>query len=57
MFYVYMDSFFGKELIGTADTEEGALKIKKEKDAQWRPGFFWCTHISNQPEKEYSLFD
>ena len=57
MFYVYMDSFYGTELIGRAETREGAEKIKADKDAQWKPGYLWSTHIAEKPEKEFSCFD
>lgn len=57
MFYVYMDSFYGTELIGKSETQEGAAKIKAEKDAKWEPGYMWRTRITDKPEKETNYFD
>lgn len=57
MFYVYMDSFYGTELIGKSETREGAEKIKAEKDAQWKPGYMWHTRITDHEVKEFSCFD
>lgn len=57
MFYVYLDSYYGKELIGRSETQEGAERIKAEQDAKRKPGDMWSTRISNQQEKEFSCFD
>lgn len=57
MFYVYLDSFYGTELIGRAETREGAEKIKAEKDAQWKPGYMWRTRITDHEVKEFTCFD
>ena len=57
MFYVYMDSFYGTELIGSAETHEGAEKIKAEQDAKWKPGYLWSTRITEHEVKEFTCFD
>lgn len=57
IFYVYQDSFYGTELIGTAETREKAEEIKAERDEKWKPGFLWHTRISEKKEKEFSCFD
>jgi hypothetical protein len=57
MFYVYQDSFYGTELIGSSETREGAEKIKADRDAEWKPGYLWSTRIAEKPEKETSYFD
>lgn len=55
MFYVYQDGLYGTELIGRAETHEGAQKIKAERDAQWKPGFLWSTRICEK-KKGIQLF-
>lgn len=57
MFYIYMDSPYGTELIGKADDRETAEKIKAEQDAEWRIGFLWKTRIEEKEEKEFTCFD
>ena len=57
MFYVYLDSYYGTELIGESETREGAEKIKANQDAKWELGFLWHTRISEKKEKEFSCFD
>ena len=57
MFYVYLDSFYGTELIGMAETREGAEEIKATCDAKWEPGFLWSTRITDHEVKEFSCFD
>lgn len=57
MFYVYMDSYYGTELIGASEDYNEAQRIKAEKDAQWKPGYMWNTHITDKKEKEFSYFD
>lgn len=57
MYYVYLDSFYGTELIGRSENYEEALKIKQDKDAQWQKGYMWSTRITTAPQKEYSSFD
>ena len=57
MFYVYMDHFYGTELIGTAKTYPEAERIKAEKDKEWEKGFLWSTRISDKEEKEKNYFD
>ncbi len=37
MFYVYMDSLYGTELIGRSEDPERAKEIKAEKDLEWKP--------------------
>lgn len=57
MFYVYMDSFYGTELIGSSEDIKVAEKIKAEQDEKWEPGFLWSTRITDKEEKEFSCFD
>ena len=57
MYYVYMDSPYGTELIGRSTDKATAEKIKKEQDAKWEPGFMWSTRITKKEEKEHSYFD
>ena len=57
MFYVYMDGFYGTELIGTANDLAGAEKIKAEQDAKLAPGYLWSTRICRIEEKEVSYYD
>ena len=48
MYYVYLDSFYGTELIGESENYEEALKIKQDKDSQWQTGYMWSTRIRNR---------
>lgn len=57
MFYVYMDSPYGTELIGKAKSQEKAEEIKAEQDAKWEIGFTWSTRIEEDEEKEFTCFD
>lgn len=57
MYYVYLDSFYGTELIGESKNYEEALKIKQDKDSQWQTGYMWSTRITTDTQKEYSSFD
>lgn len=57
MFYVYMDSPYGTELIGYSEDRAEAEQIKAEQDAKWEPGFPWSTRIADKKEKEFSCFD
>jgi hypothetical protein len=57
MYYVYLDTPVGTELIGSAKDKETADMIKAKKDADWEPGFMWNTRITKQPEKETNFYD
>jgi hypothetical protein len=57
MFYVYMDSPCGTELIGRSSDLPGAEKIKADQDAKWEPGFLWSTRITSAEVKEVSYYD
>lgn len=57
MFYVYMDSPYGTELIGRSEDRKEAERIKAEQDAKWECGFMWSTRITDREEKEFSCFD
>ena len=57
MFYVYLDSPYGTELIGKSEDLAVAEKIKADKDAKWQPGYMWSTRITDKEEKEVSYFD
>lgn len=57
MFFVYQDSYYGTELIGSSETRDGAEKIKADRDAEWEPGFLWSTRITEKKERETTYFD
>lgn len=57
MFYVYLDSPYGTELIGQSENCETVKKIKEEKDKQWKQGYLWQTRITEIKEKEFTCFD
>jgi hypothetical protein len=57
MFYVYLDSPHGTELIGQSMDRDTAEKIKKDKEADWKPGYLWNIRITSRPEKEFSFYD
>ena len=57
MFYVYMDSPYGTELIGSSEDRKTAEEIKAKQDAKWEPGFMWSTRIEDHECKEFSCFD
>ena len=57
MFYVYMNTPYGTELIGSSEDIAVAEEIKAKQDAKWEPGFLWHTRITDKKEKEFSCFD
>lgn len=57
MFYVYLDHYYGKELIGKSEDLAVVEKIKADKDAKRQPGDMWHTRITETEEKEVSYFD
>lgn len=57
MYYVYLDSACGTELIGQAETLEKAKKIKAQKDKTWKMGYMWSTRITQTKEKELNFWD
>lgn len=57
MFYVYMDSPYGTELIGSSEDRKTAEEIKAKRDAKWEPGFMWSTRITEKEVKEFTCFD
>lgn len=57
MYYVYLDTPVGTELIGSAKDREIAEIIKAKKDADWEPGFMWSTRITEHIEKETNFYD
>lgn len=57
MFYVYLDGYYGTELIGKSQTYEDAEKIKAKFDTKWKPGYLWRTRITDREEREFSCFD
>lgn len=57
MFYVYLDSTYGTELIGKSDDRSVAEKIKSEKDSKWEVGDMWATRLTEKEEKEISYYD
>ena len=57
MFYVYLDSPYGTELIGRAENGEKAEKIKQEVLQDWKPGDLWNVRVTEKEEKEFTCFD
>ena len=57
MYYVYLDTPAGTELIGSAKDRETAEIIKAKKDADWEPGFMWSTRITERIEQETNFYD
>lgn len=57
MFYVYLISPCGEELIGTSTTLEGAKEIQAAKDKDWEVGDFWFTEISTSKRTEKNYWD
>jgi hypothetical protein len=57
MYYVYLDTPVGTELIGSATDKATADMIKSRKDADWEPGFMCSTRITERPEKETNFYD
>lgn len=57
MFYVYMDSYYGKELIAKSEDRAVAEKIKADEEARRHPQDLWSVRISEQEEKEFTCFD
>ena len=57
MYYVYLDSPYGTELIGKSTDKSVAEKIKSEQDSKWEVGFMWNTRITEKEEKESSYYD
>lgn len=55
-YYVYLHSPAGTELIGSG-TKEECEKIKAEKDADWKPGYYWYTEITEEKQEEKILWD
>lgn len=57
MYYVYLDSPYGTELIGKSTDKSVVEKIKSEQDSKWEVGFMWNTRITEKEEKESSYYD
>ena len=57
MFYVYMHTPYGTELIGKSEDHNKAREIKEKQDAKWKPGYMWSTCITTKELKEVSYFD
>ena len=57
MFYVYLDSPYGTELIVKSDDRSVAEKIKSEKDSKWEVGDLWVTRLTDKEEKEITYYD
>jgi hypothetical protein len=57
MYYVYLDSSYGTELIGKSTDKSVVEKIKYEQDSNWKVGFMWSTRITEKEEKENSYYD
>lgn len=56
MYYVYLHSPYGTELIGSGSLEQ-CKKIKEKKDKDWQRGDMWHTEITNKKLEEYSMYD
>ncbi len=56
MYYVYLISPYGTELIGSG-TKEECEKVKANKDKEWKPGYYWYTELSQEKKKENSYYD
>jgi hypothetical protein len=58
MYYVYLDSPYGTELIGKSTDKSVVEKIKSEQDSKWEVGFMWNTRITEKEEpREVSYYD
>lgn len=57
MFYVYIHTPYGTELIGKSEDHNKAREIKEKQDAKWKPGYMWSTCITTKELKEVSYFD
>ena len=57
MYYVYLQGYYGTELIGSSESLAEAQKIKAEQDAKWEPGFMWDTKLTTVKQKETSYYD
>jgi hypothetical protein len=57
MYYVYLQGFYGTNLIGSSESLEEAQKIKAEQDAKWEPGFMWDTKLTTTKQKETNYYD
>ncbi len=57
MYYVYLDTPVGTELIGSTKYKMVAEIIKAKKDADWEPDFMWNTRITEHIEKETNFYD
>lgn len=55
-FYVYLESPYGKEMIGRYKTRAEAEQRKAEKEKEWKPGYLWHVTISTNSNEEYSLY-
>ena len=57
MFYLYMNSPFGTELIATSNDREVIEKIQAEQESKWQPGDMWSTKIVEKEMKETIFVD
>ena len=57
MYYVYLDTPVGTELIGSTKYKMVAEIIKEKKDADWEPSFMCSTRITEHIEKETNFYD
>ena len=58
MYYVYLDSPYGTELIGKSTDKSVVEKIKSEQDSKWEVGFMWMTRITEKEDpREVSYYD
>lgn len=57
MYFVYLISPYGTELIGKSSNKSVAEKIKSDQDSKWEVGYMWNTRITEKEEKEYNYYD
>lgn len=56
MYYVYLHSPCGTELIGKGTKLECELIVEKKQET-WKPGDMWSTEITNKEKKETNYWD
>ena len=57
MFYLYMNSPFGTELLAKSNDRDIIEKIQTDKESKWQPGDMWSTKIVEQEQKETIFVD
>lgn len=57
MYFVYLISPHGTELIGRSNDRSVAEKIKSEQDSKWEVGCMWTTELTEKEKEEVSYYD